>query len=99
MMLIVYSLSLGYLTAKIFCGPHEHMRGVLKSWIIYYKDLKFHVHHWVMGLFFLAFYFMLKYMTWGTEISDIDFAILFFVIGVIVQGIVDYRDWNSFIEK
>lgn len=98
-MVMLYALVLGYVTAKIFSGPHEHTRGLFKSIILYYRDLKFHVHHWIMGLFAVTLYFVMKVIVLGYTLNIADFAIIYFIIGVIIQGIIDYKDWTKIIES
>jgi hypothetical protein len=95
MLLALYSFVLGYLTAKVFAGPHDHQRGVLKSWIMHYHRLRIHVHHWIMGLLLVSLYVLIKVTLFEGDLKDADFAVIYFLIGIIVQGITDYSDWKE----
>jgi hypothetical protein len=98
--LTLYSLILGYLTAKIFAGPHEHSSGPFGvGFIIPFHKIKIHIHHWITGFFFMTLYVLVKVTLFESDLSEIDFAIIYFLLGIIAQGIIDYRDWRELVVK
>ena len=95
----LYSFILGYMTAKVFSGAREHTRGVFKSLILSFHNLKIHLHHWIMGFLFVGIYVLLKTIIMNEDLTGFDFLAIYFLIGIIVQGIVDYRDWKEIVVK
>lgn len=92
----LYALFLGYITAKIFAGPHEHTRGIFKALILHFRKLKIHMHHWMTGLIIASIFIIIK-LNLKQTLTPYDLGFLWFFIGIIFQGIIDYDDWREII--
>jgi hypothetical protein len=97
-MLPLYAFIFGYLTGKIFSGSHEHIPGPIGSIFIRLKRFRVHVHHWILGFLVITILFLLKSLS-DMPFSKLDFSVLYFFIGVILQGIIEFKDWKEVIEK
>lgn len=97
MLELIFSLVFGYVTAKVFAGPKDYVKGVLNSWIMQYHNFKIHVHHWISALFLMAIYVGFKLILLHVSFNAFDISIIYFLIGIIIQGIVDYKDWKEVI--
>ncbi len=99
MILIFYSLIMGYLTAKIFSGRCEHEDGLFRSAIFNYKGYSMHLHHWIASILIILIYSSVKIVHLNQQLMDHDRVIIGFFSGICFQGIHDYKDWKEIIKK
>ena len=95
----LFALVFGYVTAKVFAGPHEHQRGVFRSLILRYHKLKIHLHHWIMGMLAISFLSAFKLFVQRTELIELDILFIWFMTGIVFQGIHDYTDWKEIVVR
>ena len=97
-MIYFFSFIFGYVTAKVFAGQNIKSSGPFGSLILPFKKIKIHVHHWIMGLLILSAMFLGKSLV-GMNFTELDFTAYFYLTGIIVQGIVEYKDWKEVVIK
>src|SRR3989344_6407679 len=89
--LFTTGIVLGYIVCKMFCKVFLE-NGKVDSIFIDYGKRRLHVHHWIMGIVFLAIVWVVDYFYLPTFFAG-------FVCGIIIQDIYDYNDWHQVIIK
>lgn len=85
-------LLLGYLGSKIYFKYFVEHGKVDCIYIELTKNWKLHLHHWIMGLLFLAILWFIDYF----------YLPRFFVgavMGIIAHDIYDFNDWHKVLVK
>jgi hypothetical protein len=81
----------GYLLCHLFCRLFVN-NGKIDSIFIDWGKWQIHLHHWILGVFLLA----------GFWVIDRYYLPAFFagaICGIIIQDIYDYNDWHKVIIK
>jgi hypothetical protein len=89
--LFTTGIVVGYVLCKLFCNLFVH-KGKINSIFIDYGKWQLHLHHWIMGIAFLAIVWVVDYFYLPTFFAGV-------VCGVIIQDIYDYNDWHRVIVK
>lgn len=79
----------GYLVANFLAGKKEGEEGIIKSIRFRAGEFIIHLHHWLLGIFFLIIF---TYFGWYNSV------VYGFVIGIILQGFT-YKDFYKVIYK
>ncbi len=82
---------LGYLLSKAFCNVFWKT-GKIESVFLDFGKWELHLHHWIMGLLFLALVWVIDFFYLPAFFAGV-------VVGVILQDIYDYNDWHQVIIK
>ena len=88
-LLFTSGIVLGYIICKIFCNVFVR-NGRVDSIFIDYGKWKIHLHHWILGIVFLAIVWVIDYLYLPTFFAGV-------VCGIILQDIYDYSDWYKVI--
>lgn len=98
MLTYIYAFIFGYITAKIFSGKHEHIKGPLGILLVSIRKIKIHIHHWILGFLFTVVIIFFKAISID-DINSFDLHLISFFIGIMFQGIYEFNDWKEIIEK
>jgi len=90
--------SIGYFTAKLFSGSETGELGLIGSRIFRFGDWQLYLHHWLIALFLLvlSFLFFRKRYRLNSLFCTFCFGVF---IGLMIQGIFTYDDWNQILTK
>ena len=81
----------GYILSRAFCAIFLKT-GKIESVLVDYGNWQLHLHHWIMGIMFLGFVWVIDYLYLPTFFAGV-------VCGVILQDIYDYKDWHKVIVR
>ena len=87
------SLLAGYTVALFFAGRRSRMKGRFPSFTFQCRQYRIHLHHWLVFSHVIVLSFLLHFSV------ATPFLFYGFLGGVIAQGIVNYEDWHTIIQK
>ncbi len=90
--LLTIGLALGYIGSKIYSKYFIESGKVDCIFIDCGDNWKIHVHHWILGILFLA-------LLWFIDFFYLPRIFVGFIMGIIIHDIYDYNDWHKILVK
>ena len=89
--LLALGLALGYICCKIY-SKYFIENGKVDCVYIDCGKYKIHLHHWIMGAFFLL-------IVWFIDFFYLPRLFVGFVMGIIAHDVYDFNDWYKILIK
>jgi len=87
----------GYMLGDLGGGGATGIQGRVPSLIFNFDNLKIHLHHWFLSLFFI-FFLIIYFLSKKKNLKFLFFSFKFgFLFGLMLQGILNYSDWYRII--